>query len=136
LPSGLILSSKGVIKGTPISTSSGVHHITVQVNDGVGIDNQDFSITIYNLLVISALEDATVGMAYSQTLSTLTSGGSGNYKFKIVGALPSWLKFTASTGTISGTPVSAGKYPFDIKVTDSLKGTITKTVNIIVNNPE
>jgi hypothetical protein len=76
-----------------------------------------------------------VGKPYDLTLSVLTTGGSGTgYKFTIKGKLPFGVKFSSTKGSISGTPTSAGTYPINIKVTDSLQGTFTKEVIMVISS--
>jgi large repetitive protein len=137
LPSGLEISPKGVIKGKPALDSSDNYTFTVQVSDDIGTAIQDYKLTIYDPLAINALPDGTSGTTYSQVLSELTTGGSGGYKYTITAKelkkLPPGLKFTSKTGTISGTPTTPGEYQFEVKVTDSLKGTLTRTVTIVIN---
>jgi hypothetical protein len=61
-----------------------------------------------------------VGVAFSQALTA--SGGTGPYTYALAGgALPAGL--TLVSGTISGTPTTAGPYAFTIKATDSTAGT-------------
>jgi uncharacterized protein (TIGR03437 family) len=76
------------------------------------------------------LSNATVSTASSQTLAA--TGGTPPYTFTLMGgSLPPGLGL-ASTGTISGTPTTAGSYTFTVKVTDSAGnsavGTFTLTV--------
>jgi hypothetical protein len=127
---GLSMNNKGVFKGKPLPGSSRVYDLTVQVSDGIGVAEKDFSITINGMLTISPLPDGFKDRPYSWDLSA--TGGSGGYTFKIVGSLPSWLKYTASTATISGTPLTAGTYDIKIKLTDSLKGTVTSILPLTV----
>lgn len=66
----------------------------------------------------TALPDAQQGSAYTQQLTA--SGGSGSgYVFTVIsGSLPPGLTLS-SDGLVSGTPTTAGTFPFGIKVTDS-----------------
>jgi hypothetical protein len=127
---GLSMNNKGVFKGKPLPGSSDIYDFTVQVSDGIGVAEKDFSITIFDPLAVSPLPDGFIGRPYSWELNA--SGGSGGYKFKIVGALPAGLKYTASTATISGTPLSVGTSSLTIKVTDSLKGAVTSPLTLTV----
>ena len=77
----------------------------------------------------TTLANGTVGQSYSDTL--IASGGSGSYtSWVLVGAnaLPDGLSLNAQTGAISGTPSSQGSGSVDVEVTDSLGGTVTKTL--------
>ncbi len=127
LPTGLALnSSTGVISGTP--STNGVFSFSVQVSDfGSRTATQAFSITIGgspNPLTITttALPDAAVGVAYSQTLAA--TGGTSPYTWSIVaGQLPTGLALDASSGVISGTANAAATAAFTVQVTDSTTGT-------------
>ena len=69
-------------------------------------------------ITTASLGQATVNTAYSQTLTA--GGGTLPYTWAVTsGTLPSWASLNASTGVISGTPLSAGTSSFTIRVTDS-----------------
>ncbi|HNQ78693.1 MAG TPA: putative Ig domain-containing protein [Acidobacteriota bacterium] len=78
----------------------------------------------------ATLPAATVGVAYSQTLTA--SGGTAPYTFEVTsGVLPAGLTLNPTTGVISGTPTTGGTYTFTITATDSTActGTITYTMD-------
>lgn len=121
LPSGLSLSSAGVISGTP--SASGTFPLTVSVSDTskpVQTRTASLNITVAALpLQIGATSPAagTVNSAYSQTLSV--SGGTPGYVWTLSsGRLPSGLSLS-SAGVISGTPSAAGMASFVAAVHDS-----------------
>jgi hypothetical protein len=65
----------------------------------------------------ATLPNATVGIAYNQTLTG--SGGTAPYTFAVTGgALPPGLTL-ASSGTISGTPTTAGTFTVTFRGTDA-----------------
>jgi hypothetical protein len=65
----------------------------------------------------STLDGATPGTSYTQSLSA--TGGRPPYSWSVTsGALPSGLTLSSS-GTISGTPTSAGTFAFTVQVSDS-----------------
>jgi hypothetical protein len=72
----------------------------------------------------TTLAKATVGKAYSATLTAI--GGSGTYTWSLAtgSKLPKKLKLSTA-GVISGKPTTAGKYKFTVKVSD---GTNTATL--------
>ncbi|HEY5996935.1 MAG TPA: cytochrome D1 domain-containing protein [Candidatus Deferrimicrobiaceae bacterium] len=80
----------------------------------------------------NSLRDGNIGVAYSQALTA--KGGSGpGYTWSIpVGTLPPGLTLDGTTGVISGTPTTAGKYDFTAQVTDSAAGIATKDLSITV----
>jgi hypothetical protein len=60
----------------------------------------------------------TVGTAYNVVVSV--TGGTSPYQFSVnAGSLPTGLSLNAGTGTVSGTPVTAGSFQFRIGVIDS-----------------
>ncbi len=132
LPSGLSLSSSGVISGTP--TGAGTSSFTVRVTDSASATTtKALSISVLQGLTIttsSPLPSGTVGVSYSGTLAA--SGGAPGYTWTTTGgALPSGLSLS-STGTISGTPTAAGTSNFTVKVTDSASATATKALSVNV----
>lgn len=65
----------------------------------------------------STLPGATVGTAYSQTISA--TGGTSPYAYSLTGALPAGITFTAATGVLSGTPTQGGPFPITVTATDA-----------------
>ncbi len=85
---------------------------------------------------------ATVGTPYSGTIAA--SGGTGPYTFAVISGgfslpiqanqLPAWATLDASTGVITGTPLS-DSFPFYslvVQVTDSTSATATATCTLAV----
>ncbi len=130
LPAGLSLNgSTGAITGTP--TAGGSFSFTITTTDsttGTGSPftaSQAYSFTVNAPTIAvspSSLTAATVGTAYSQTISA--SGGTSPYSFAVTsGALPAGLSLNGSTGALSGTPTAGGSFNFTITATDSSSGT-------------
>ena len=134
LPVGLTLSSSGVISGTP-TTAGGPTSVTFKVADSAsGTSTKILPITITTTSAIStgSLPNATIGVAYSQTLTA--TGGTTPYTWSIVtGALPAGLSLSSS-GVISGTPAAVGG-PISVtfKVNDSASASSTKILPITVS---
>jgi len=134
LPNGLALTaSSGLIEGVP--TAAGLFNFSLQVQDSAGarvitpltmkISSGQFSITT------TLLAAATVGAAYSQTLSA--TNGTAPYTWTIIaGALPDGLALSPAAGLISGKPVSAGTFNFLVEVQDSASGAAEKQMSISV----
>jgi len=126
LPSGLNMSTSGLISGTP--TVAGTSTFTVRATDSCagGAQTSDKSMTITvnpapcpALSIISplTLTSGTVGQSYAYQITT--SGGQSPVSFRFLSdTYPPGLRMT-STGLISGTPISAGNYSFRVRVTDS-----------------
>lgn len=86
--------------------------------------------------VASVLKSATVGVAYSETISA--QGGSSPYTFAVTsGSLPAGLSLAGSTGIISGTATTVGSSSFTITVTDSLSqtGSTAFVIGVIAPSP-
>ncbi|WP_235580184.1 putative Ig domain-containing protein [Rhodanobacter sp. Soil772] len=141
LPTGITLSSGGVLGGTP--TQAGSFPITVAATDsttGPGAPysgSQAYTLTIAGpTITISPanLPNATVGTAYSQTASA--SGGTAPYTFSTTGSVPPGLSISSS-GTLSGTPTTAGDFTFIAVATDaqSFAGSHAYTVHVTAIAP-
>ncbi|MBB5033349.1 putative Ig domain-containing protein [Prosthecobacter vanneervenii] len=132
LPSGLSLATgTGVISGTPTATASPATTLTVRVVDAngcPGTQNVTLQICPVVTLTPATLSAATVGTAYSQTITA--SGGTAPYSYTVSsGTLPTWATLT-SAGALSGTPNSTTSATFTVRATDAngCAGTLSYTL--------
>jgi hypothetical protein len=121
LPAGLSLSANGVLSGTP--TAVGSFTFSIQATDSTtATGSQSYSVTIAAPTIIvspSSLANGTYETSYSQTISA--SGGSGTYSYAVsAGSLPAGLSLNSATGSLSGTPTSAGSSTFIVTATDTV----------------
>jgi hypothetical protein len=127
LPPGLVLvSSSGVIAGTPTGCSStpcGSYTFTVTDETGNSASTQPIPITVNPpaaplTITPTTLPAATVSTSYSATVNA--TGGITPYAWSLSNN-PSWLSINPSTGALSGTaPGTAGTTPtFTVSVQDS-----------------
>jgi hypothetical protein len=141
LPDGLSIDpGSGAISGTP--TTAGTYPVTVTVNDNAGYSAQaSFIWTVTNTVTVTNPGDQSdaSGAAISPvTVTASDSVPSATLSFADNGSLPPGLTIDADTGTISGTPTTAGTSSVTITVTDSdgfaaevtFNWTITNTVSV------
>ena len=80
----------------------------------------------------SALPQATIGVPYSASLTV--SGGAGPYSFSLIGVLPAGFSLNSATGVISGTPVAAGTFYFNVIAKDPRGNRLEKRLSLVVKS--
>jgi Putative Ig domain len=138
LPSGLTLSTNGVIIGTAAVTSNATHTFTLTDATSLTVEKSlQLSINAIPLsITTTSLRQGTASQNYSEQLAA--SGGTGAYTWGLAGgspALPTGLTLNPSTGVISGIPTSTSSFTYTFTVTDSTPPTpqtATKTLQLII----
>jgi hypothetical protein len=155
LPSGLSLSSGGLISGTPTGAGTALFWVELSDKDPINPDDlsenwcrpakaeRQFSITIAAGLSINnqSVPPGTVGQAYSQTLiaSLVTSlnpptGPQVSATWSVhSGTLPPGVTLSSS-GLLAGTPTAEGTYQFVVRA-ESGGQTDIETLTIVVRQP-
>jgi hypothetical protein len=133
LPPGLSLNtSTGLLSGVP--TTLGNYSFDVTATDSTGCAGTgSYLIRICTVIGLSpaTLQDGTVGVAYSQTVSG--SGGTPPYSYAVAsGMLPGGLSLNPTTGEISGTPSAGGSFDFVVRATDDLGCSGTQAYAIFI----
>jgi hypothetical protein len=130
---GLALSSAGVLSGTP--TTAGTFVLTIAATEPTGkVITGTFDISI-GLCIDGGnplLPAASKSRSYADTLTA--QGGTGPYRFQIVGGgLPPGMSLSQA-GMISGTTGNSGTYTVTIEVFDSANPvhTGTQTLSLTV----
>ncbi len=123
LPTGITLSTSGLLSGT--ATVAGSFPMTVTAKDGDSFTGtQAYTLTVGGPVITilpATLPAASTYVAFSQTFTA--SGGTSPYTWSETGTLPTGITWSAATATLSGTPTQAGTFPITIMVTDSTTGT-------------
>jgi outer membrane protein assembly factor BamB len=115
LPSGVTMSTHGVLFGTPAQGSQGVYPITVVASNGIGPDaTQAFNIYVGFVIVQTSLPDGNLRQGYSADLTTF--GGDGPFTWSATGKLPLGLRLS-KRGELLGKPKATGSFTFAVHVT-------------------
>lgn len=129
LPSGLSANATGIISGIPANGTAGqVFPLAVTAYDGVSTGSRTLNLSVnYPELLINgpqSLPNGTVGTPYALYQFTATGGMGGPYYWYVSSghSLPPGLSLSSS-GILSGTPTTAGFYPFSVRANDSAKDT-------------
>jgi hypothetical protein len=137
LPPGLSLYLGGWLTG--YASTIGTYDFVVQAMDSLGCTGSRlytmnvFTCTANIQASPASLSSGNVGMPYNRTISG--SGGTPPYTFSIFdGTFPPGLFLDNLTGSITGTPTSAGSFSFTIRVSDSNQcfADIPYTINITI----
>ncbi|GAA1015996.1 hypothetical protein Aple_011310 [Acrocarpospora pleiomorpha] len=133
LPPGLTLNSAtGLLSGTP--TTAGGYPFTVKITDsGNQADTRAVTLVVVAspTLNFPAPPGGQVGVPYNDQLTV--SGGTAPFVWSVSsGTLPPGLTLNSATGLLSGTPTTAGSYPFTVRVTDANDQSDTKAVTLVV----
>ena len=141
LPSGLSLSSGGVISGTP--TAAGSFSFTVLATDtSTGCTGrQSYTLTVVCPTITlspdganpTVLTGGTVGTAYNQTI-TASPAAAGYTYAKTSGTLPTGLGLS-SAGVLSGTPTVSAIYTFTVTATDTNGCTGSQAYSVTITCP-
>ena len=119
LPPGLTLgATDGVISGTPTTVGSYPFSVRAANPDGRA-DTKALKIDVRAPVTIApqTARRSEIGVPFQ--LALVASGGSGTYTWTLSsGTLPRGVALAAS-GTIAGTPLTAGTFPFTATATDS-----------------
>ena len=142
-PPGVSVSSSGLIFGTPTQVGRYKFYITVhdipEWDGGASwctddtVSSSEFAINVVQSLQIvqrqSALTPAQVSVPYSLQFTTI--GGTPTSWSVSSGTVPRGLTLDSSRGLLSGTPTTAGEYPFKITATSG-KSSDTQTYQLTV----
>ena len=135
-PTGLALSSGGVLSGTP--TAAATYNFTVTATDSNNCTvGQAYSVTMGcpTITVAPASLPNFVLNAAIGNLSNSASGGISPYTYSLSGSVPAGLSINSNTGALTGTPTNAGAYAFTVTATDSNSCTGSTAYSVAVGAP-
>jgi hypothetical protein len=147
LPKGLTISNSGsTARITGIPTEPGNFSVTLEASDSLNTTTSlpaDISVAPYSLAITEPSPDQLAAKYLEDyTITFNATGGRPPYYWAVVGKVPPGLSVKALTGTFSGKPTAAGKFPIIIKVSDvkniivSLNATIEITTAPLRLTPE
>lgn len=118
LPSGISLSSKGLLSGTP--TAAGDFNFTIRATDSTGSSTDSKLLRIANTQLMPSSDTFVVAfLGISVNFQVEISGGTPPiFVTRESGSLPPGLSLS-SGGRITGTPTALGNYNFRLIVSDS-----------------
>jgi hypothetical protein len=138
-PTGLTLSSAGVLSGTiSASGQSGTFTFTVTATDHVGLTGSTaYSLTVNApTIALAALSPANPTGETTWAAATTASGGQGTYSYALTsGALPTGLSLNTATGGFTGTETGPGTFTFGITATDGNGYTGSQSYTVTVISP-
>ncbi len=138
VPSGLTLTSDGLLAGTPTAPGTFAFQLMTASNpaDGAQPATRGCSLTVralpVDLTANGALPPGTVGVPYSRDLTV--QGGTPPYRWMAVGALPPGFSVSPE-GRVSGTVSTSGSYTFHVRAIDSAGNQSTVTVGVVIADP-
>jgi hypothetical protein len=136
LPAGLSLSSAGVISGMP--TTAGLANFTVNVGDSETVpqtSSAPLKLAISGgTLAISSSPPIAGQVGASYTFAFAATGGVPSYSWALIDntSPPPGLTLSSS-GSLSGTPTTAGNYSFQLQVTDSNNTSLSQSVSVTIS---
>lgn len=135
LPTGLTMSSAGLLSGTP--TVAGGFSFTVTASDGIGVDaTLDCSLSVAAATVIvittgSPIASGTINVAYTPLQLTQTGGTTPTWSIS-AGALPTGMSLSGG-GVLSGTPTVQQTASFTVQAAEAAHTTGTKALTMTIN---
>ena len=132
LPVGLSISTAGAITGIP--TTAGTYTFSLVATDAIGCKTTAVYTLVINgalTLPTATLPNGMAGKVYPPITLPSPTGGSTPYVFSSAN-LPGGLSLDPNTGTITGTPTTAGAYTFTVTATDADGNVVNTNFNLTV----
>jgi hypothetical protein len=132
LPTGLKLSSSGVVSGTLSSTMNSTASVTVTDSSKPALTAaKTYNLTLQTGLSIAITNPPAMVQGTSSSLTLQATGGTSPYTWSVTGGiLPPGLTL-AAPGTVTGTPTAAGSYATTFTVSDSSQPPLNATAQVV-----
>ena len=133
LPSGVTLSSAGVLSGTPAAGTGGTYAITITASNGITPNGtQAFTLTVNQAPAITSANNTTFTVGSAGSFTATATGYPAPAFSVTAGTLPSGVTLS-SAGILSGTPAApAGSYPITITASNSVSPIATQSFTLTV----
>jgi len=119
LPSGVNLSSSGLLSGTPAAGTGGIYTITITASNGVSPNaTQTFTLTVDQAPIITSANGATFQVGLAGSFQVMATGFPTSITFSTGGPLPSGVTLSPS-GLLSGTPAAGTSGIYHLTITAS-----------------
>lgn len=138
LPSGVTLSSAGILSGSPAVGDVGTYPITITASNGLTPDySQSFTLTVVELPAITGPSSVTFTVGSTDTIPLQVTGNPPVTAVSLAAGSPSWLSVIPSAGggwTLTGTPPagSGGVYNPVVLTATSSAGTTSANISVTV----
>jgi prepilin-type N-terminal cleavage/methylation domain-containing protein len=134
LPSGVSLSTSGLLSGTPAAGTGGSYVIVVSAANSGGSANQTFTLVVDQAPAITSANHATFAVGSNGSF-TVTDTGYPAPTLSETGALPNGVTFNAATGILSGTPAAGtgGTYTVSFTASNGVNPNATQNFTLTVN---
>lgn len=136
LPPGITLLSSGALQGVPTQAGQFVFQATVTDSAQASAFGWLTLTVLPSPLSITTLTlpAGSPGVPYAAQLAA--AGGVTPYSWSVLaGNLPPGVTLDAATGTLSGTPSTAGSFTFTAQVQDAAQNTATRTYTVRFGEP-
>lgn len=138
LPAGISLdAATGALTGTPGTLGTSI--FTLQAQDALGLTvTAQLSISVVPVIVESSLAwtDTSLpgGIAGATYGDGVSASGTGTITYGLAGGtLPPGLALDPATGAVTGTPTTAGTYPFTLQATNGTN-TVTTSPTVVIGD--
>ena len=129
LPTGVTLSSTGVLSGT--TTQTGLFYITITATNGVSPNAiQSFIVVVDAPPTITSANSAIFAMGVADAFTVSETGFPGS-AFTEIGTLPTGVTLS-SGGVLSGTPTQLGSFPITFTASNGNSPNATQSFTLTV----